>query len=100
MIEAVEEVGSWGGVGLGVVGVANAALLADKYLVLLFTTTLPRSQMPLYHILLSAVPGPPGLARVAVSTCPYWRWEHVELVCPWVNPQPWVEQKILCTTLS
>ena len=42
MIESVAEVGSWGGVVLGVVGVANAVLLLDKSLFLLLTNTFPR----------------------------------------------------------
>ena len=68
MIEAVAEVGSGGGVVLGVVGLANAVLLVDKSLVLLFTTTVPRRHRPLYRPLLSAVPFPIGLTCVDVST--------------------------------
>ena len=68
IIGAVEEVGSSGGVLPSVVGVSNAVLLVGKSLVLLFTTTFPRCQSILSHPLLSAVPGPLGLARVDVST--------------------------------
>ena len=64
MIEAVAEVGSWGGIGLGVVGVANTVLLVEKTLALLFTTTVPHRQRPFSHPLLIAVPGPLVLARV------------------------------------
>ena len=100
MIEAVAEVGSWGGVGLGVVGVARTVLLVEKTLALLFTTTVPHHQRPFSHPLLSAVPGPLVLARVAFSTWTSRHWEHVELVWPWVTTQPWAEQKNLCTILS
>ena len=46
MIEAVAEVGSGSGVGLGVVGVANTVLLLEKSLVLILTTTVPHLQRP------------------------------------------------------
>ena len=68
MIEAVAEVGSGVGVGLVLVGLTNAVLLIDKYLVTLLYTTVPHRHMTLSHTLLSAVPGPLGLAPVAVST--------------------------------
>ena len=93
MIEAVAEVGSGGGVGLVLVGVATAVLLVDKSLVLLFTNTVPCRHRPLSHPLLSAVPGLPGLKHVAVSTWASQHWKHVALVCPRVTPQPWVEKK-------
>ena len=68
IIGAVAEVGSSGGVLLSVVAVSNAVLLVEKSLVLTFTITVPRCQSPLSHPLLSAVPGPLGLALVDVST--------------------------------
>ena len=86
IIEAVAELGSGGGVGLGLVGVSNTVFLIEKSSVLPFTTTVPRRQMPFYHTLLSAVLGPPGLECVAVSTWSSKRWDHVALVCPRVIP--------------
>ena len=99
MIEAMSEVGSWGGVGIGVAGVANTVLLVDKNVVLLSTNIVPLLKMPLYHFLLNAVMGPLGLARVAVLTWTSRCWEHVALVWPRVTPQPWMELKNLCTIL-